>query len=53
MRAGIRPHHFLGIWAVVIGGRVFVRSWNDKPQGWYRAWLGDPWCGGKLVGRLR
>jgi hypothetical protein len=42
IRAGIRPHRFRGIWAVVVDGRVFVRSWNDKPTGWYRAWLDEP-----------
>ena len=27
---------------VVVEGRVFVRSWNDKPTGWYRAFLAEP-----------
>jgi hypothetical protein len=27
---------------VVIEARVFVRSWNDKPTGWYRAFLAEP-----------
>ncbi len=39
IRAGIAPHRFLGIWAVVVDGRVFVRSWNDKPDGWHRVFL--------------
>jgi len=30
-------HRYTGIWVVVVEGRVFVRSWNDKPTGWYRA----------------
>jgi hypothetical protein len=42
IRAGIRPRRFRGIWAVVVDGRVVVRSWNDKPTGWYRAWLDEP-----------
>jgi hypothetical protein len=42
IRAGIRPHRFIGIWAVVIDGRVFVRPWNDKPGGWYRAFREEP-----------
>lgn len=42
IRAGIRPRRFRGIWVVVVDGRVFVRSWNDKPTGWYRAWLDEP-----------
>ena len=40
IRAG-EEHRFLGIWAVVVDGRAFVRSWNDKPTGWYRAFLKD------------
>jgi hypothetical protein len=35
-------HRFIWIWAVVVGGRVFVRSWNDKRTGWYRAFLEEP-----------
>lgn len=50
IRAGRAPHRFLGIWSVVVGGRVFVRSWNDKPTGWYRAWRADS-AGAILVGR--
>ena len=42
IRAGSAPHRFIGIWGVVVDGRVFVRSWNDKPKGWYRAWRADP-----------
>ena len=36
VRAG-REHRYTGVWVVVVGGRVFVRSWNDKPSGWLRA----------------
>lgn len=48
VRAGRAPHRFLGIWAVVVDDRVFVRSWNDKPTGWNRAWKSDP-AGAVLV----
>ena len=41
VRAGIE-HRFTGVWVVVVKGRVFVRSWNDKPAGWYRAFLAEP-----------
>jgi hypothetical protein len=41
IRAG-DDHRFIWIWVVVVGGRVFVRSWNDKPGGWYRAFLANP-----------
>ena len=27
---------------VVVNGRVYVRSWNDKPTGWYRAFREEP-----------
>jgi hypothetical protein len=43
IRAGARSdHRFIGVWPVVVGGRVFVRSWTLKPDGWYRTFLDDP-----------
>ena len=42
IRAGTKPHRFIGIWAVVVEGRVFVRSWSLKPRSWYRTFLEDP-----------
>jgi hypothetical protein len=43
VRAGARSdHRFIGIWAVVVDGRVFARSWTLKPGGWYRTLLEDP-----------
>ena len=43
IRAGTRSgHRFIGIWAVVVAGRVYVRSWTQKPDGWYRTFLDDP-----------
>jgi hypothetical protein len=42
VRAGARSdHRFIGIWAVVVDGRVFARSWTQKPGGWYRTFLED------------
>jgi len=35
-------HRFIPIWVVVVEGRVIVRSWNDKADGWYRAFLLHP-----------
>jgi hypothetical protein len=35
-------HRYTGVWVVVVERRVFVRSWNDKPTGWYRAFLREP-----------
>jgi hypothetical protein len=43
--AGVRAgaeHRYTGVWIVVAEGRVFVRSWNDKPTGWYRAFRAQP-----------
>lgn len=42
IRAGTTPHRIIGIWAVVVEGRVFVRSWGRKPQGWHRTFLDEP-----------
>jgi hypothetical protein len=39
IRAGTGAHRFIGIWFVVVEGRVFVRSWSIKPDGWYREFL--------------
>jgi hypothetical protein len=41
IRAGNGTHRFIRIWMVVVDGRVFVRSWSLKPQGWYRTFLED------------
>jgi hypothetical protein len=42
IQAGTEQHRFIGIWAVVVQGRVFVRSWSLKPRSWYRTFLEDP-----------
>jgi hypothetical protein len=43
IRAGAdSDHRFIGIWAVVVDGRVFARSWKQKAGGWYRTLLDDP-----------
>jgi hypothetical protein len=42
IRAGTRPHRFIGVWAVVVDGRVFVRSWGVKPGGWYQTFREEP-----------
>jgi hypothetical protein len=43
VRAGARTdHRFIGIWAVVVGGRVYARSWTRTRGGWYRTFLEDP-----------
>jgi hypothetical protein len=43
IRAGARSdHRFIGIWPVVVDGRVFARSWKQAAGGWYRTFLDDP-----------
>jgi hypothetical protein len=42
IRAGTKPHRVIGIWAVVVENRVFVRSWSLKERGWYRTFLEEP-----------
>lgn len=42
VRVGARSdHRCIGIWAVIVDGRVFARSWTLKPGGWYRTFLED------------
>ena len=36
-------HRVIGIWVVVVEGRVFVRSWSMKPRSWWRTFLEDPY----------
>jgi hypothetical protein len=42
IRAGSGRHRFIGIWFVLVGDRVFVRSWSVKPKGWYRTFRKEP-----------
>jgi hypothetical protein len=42
IRAGTKPHRIIGIWAVVVEGRVFVRSYSLKDRSWYRTFRDDP-----------
>lgn len=44
-------HRFIHVWVVVVDGRVIVRSWNDEPGGWYRAFLVEPRGHVQLDGR--
>jgi hypothetical protein len=50
VRAGAE-HRYTGVWVVVVEGRVFVRPWNDKPTGWYRAFQAQPLGSIQLAGR--
>ena len=42
IRAGSSDHRFIGVWVVVVDGRVFIRSWGVKRGGWYDAFREDP-----------
>lgn len=39
---GAADHKFIGVWPVVVDGRVFARSWTLTRGGWYRTFLEDP-----------
>ena len=47
LRAGDDGHRFIGVWVVVVDGRVFIRSWGLKRAGWYQAFVNEP------VGRIQ
>jgi hypothetical protein len=47
---GGTEHRYTGVWVVVVEGRAFVRSWNDKPTGWYRAFVAEPLGSIQLAG---
>ena len=50
IRAGSdSTHRVIGVWAVVVEGRVFLRSWSMKPRSWWRVFLEDSY-GSLFVG---
>ena len=43
IRAGAgSDHRFIGVWPIVVDGRLFARSWTLTKDGWYRTFLEDP-----------
>ena len=50
VRAGTE-HRYTGVWVVIVESRAFVRSWNDKPTGWYRAFQTERSGSIQLTGR--
>ena len=42
IRAGTEPHRVIGIWAVVVENRVFVRSYSLKQRSWWRTFHEEP-----------
>ncbi len=51
IRAGEGRHRFIGIWVVVVDGRVFVRSWSLKPRSWWRIFQEEPRGAIQVAGR--
>lgn len=50
IRAGTdSTHRVIGVWVVIVEGRVFIRSWSMKPRSWWRTFLEDPY-GSLFVG---
>lgn len=41
VRSGTK-HRSTGVWVVVVKRRAFARSWSDRPDGWFRAFLAKP-----------
>jgi hypothetical protein len=42
IRAGTKSDHkFVGVWPIVVDGRLFARSWTQRRGGWYRTFLED------------
>src|SRR5688572_32694417 len=43
LRAGAKSaHRFIGVWPIVVGGRLFARSWTLTKGAWYHTFLDDP-----------
>lgn len=53
VRAGSGDHRFIGVWVVVVDGRVFIRSWGVKRGGWFRTFEEDPRGRIQAAGRER
>ncbi len=45
-------HRLVAIWAVVVAGRVFVRSWYMRPTGWFYSFLEEPTGAIEVAGRV-
>jgi hypothetical protein len=35
-------HRFIGVWPIVVKGRLYARSWTLRKNGWFRTFLDDP-----------
>ena len=39
IRGGSKPRSFLNIWIVIVGDRLFARSWDKSKRSWFTAFL--------------
>lgn len=54
IRAGRdKEHRVIGVWAVVVDGRVFIRSYKLKPGGWWDTFRKDAYGEIFVAGRKR
>lgn len=54
IRAGKNStHRIIGVWVVVVDGRVFVRSYEAKSGGWWQTLVRDPYGQMHLYQRKR
>ena len=51
IRAGSGDHRFIGVWMVVVDGRLFIRSWGTKKKSWYQSFREDPTGAIQAAGR--
>jgi hypothetical protein len=43
IKAGAKTdHRWVGVWPIVVDGRLFARSWTMRRDGWCQAFLDDP-----------
>jgi len=49
--AGATGHRFTPVWAVVVEGRVFIRSWGLSELSWFTAFRRDPDGAAEIGGR--
>src|SRR5262245_28985934 len=43
IKAGARTDHkWVGVWPIVVDGRLFARSWTVRRDGWCQTFLEDP-----------
>jgi len=51
VRAGKTEHRLTPVWAVVVEGRVFIRSWGLSERSWFTAFRQEPSGVAEIGGR--